>query len=188
MAVKIEKEFHHPLIIRLSHWINLIALGIMVTSGLRIYNAAPLYSFFIPRYFTLGGWLAGARQWHFFAMWIFAANGVIYVLYNIFSKHGRHTTLFRGADVKGVLPMIKYYLRIRKEHPPQKKYNPLQKLTYTLIPLLGLGSILSGMALYWPTQFSWITAMFVNYDYARGFHFLFTMGFVGFTAGHLVMV
>ncbi len=65
------KEYQHPFIIRVTHWINFIALGIMVTSGLRIYNASPIFDFKIPEAFTLGGWLAGARQWHFFAMWLF---------------------------------------------------------------------------------------------------------------------
>lgn len=182
------KEFHHPLIIRLTHWINAVALLVMITSGLRIYNASPLFGFFFPRNLTLGGWLGGARQFHFFAMWVFAANGIIYILYNTISRHGRKTTLFNGGDISGILPMIKYYLRIRKDHPPQKKYNPLQKLAYTSIPLAGLGSIVSGIAIYWPVQFSSITAMLGGYEYARGWHFIFTAAFVFFIAGHLVMV
>ncbi|MCB0832889.1 MAG: cytochrome b/b6 domain-containing protein [Bacteroidetes bacterium] len=182
------KVYHHPLLIRLTHWINAIALLVMVFSGLRIYNASPIFDFTIPRDLTLGGWLGGARLWHFAAMWIFLLNGLVYVFYNLLSRHGRETTLVRKSDLPGVLPMILYYLRIRKEHPAQGKYNALQKLTYTQIPLLGLGSILTGIAIYWPVQMSWITWCFGGYDTARVWHFLFTAAFVLFLLGHLVMV
>jgi thiosulfate reductase cytochrome b subunit len=183
-----KKEFHHPFIIRLTHWINALSLGLMITSGLRIYNASPLFGFYFPDNLTLGGWLGGARQWHFFAMWIFVFNGLIYIFYNILSRHGRNTTLFRWKDISGIIPMIKYYLRIRKDHPPQKKYNSLQKLAYTFIPLAGLGSILTGMAIYWPVQLSFLTSLFGNYNTARVYHFVFTTAFVLFIIGHLLMV
>lgn len=186
--VKTNREYQHPFIIRLTHWVNFIALAIMVTSGLRIYNASPIFDFRIPEVLTLGGWLAGARQWHFFAMWMFFVNGVVWIFYNIFTRHGRQTTLFRGPDVSGVLPMIQYYLRLRKEHPPHTKYNALQKLAYTTIPLAALGAILSGIAIYWPVQFSRIASLFDGYDVARVFHFIFTAVLVMFFLGHLVMV
>ncbi len=183
-----QKEFHHPLIIRITHWVNAIALFIMITSGLRIYNASPLFDFGIPRELTLGGWLAGARQWHFFGMWMFVVNGIVYVLYNILSRHGRRTTLFRKSDISGVVPMILYYLKIQKEHPPQKKYNPLQKLAYTTVPLLALGGVLTGIAIYWPVQFSGITAFFGGYETARLWHFIFMGALLIFTVGHFLMV
>ncbi|MEK6816365.1 MAG: cytochrome b/b6 domain-containing protein [Nanoarchaeota archaeon] len=188
MKSSVRKEFHHPLIIRITHWVNGIALFIMIASGLKIYNASPLFDFAFPREITFGGWLAGARQWHFFGMWLFFVNGIIYLVYNILSKHGRRTTLFRKFDVTGVLAMILYYLRIRKEHPPQGKYNALQKLAYTTVPLLGLGGILTGIAIYWPVQFSGIASFFGGYETARLYHFIFMSLLVIFTAGHLVMV
>ncbi|MBI5473773.1 MAG: cytochrome b/b6 domain-containing protein [Ignavibacteriae bacterium] len=183
-----EKNYQHPLIVRVTHWMNFIALGIMVTSGLRIYNASPIWEFRIPENLTLGGWLAGARMWHFFGMWLFVLNGIIWVTYNVASKHGRNTTLFRSSDRLGIVPMIKYYLRLSKHHPPTTKYNSLQKLTYTLIPLLALGSVLSGIAIYWPVQFSLIAASFGGYDTARIWHFVFTAAFVLFFFGHLFLV
>ena len=188
MATRANKEYLHPLMVRLTHWVNFLALGIMVLSGLRIYNASPIWGFTIPENLTLGGWLAGARMWHFFGMWLFFINGVAWFLFNITSRHGRKTTLFRGSDISGLLPMIKYYLRLRKEHPPAGKYNALQKLTYTLIPLLGLGSVLSGMSIYWPVQFGFLTGIFGGYDTARVWHFLFTCAFIGFFFGHLFLV
>ena len=183
-----QREYQHPFIIRATHWVNFIALGIMVTSGLRIYNASPVFDFRIPSVLTLGGWLAGARQWHFFAMWLFFVNGFVWVVYNIASRHGRRTTFFSKGDVSGVLPMILYYIRIRKEHPPVKKYNSLQKLAYTAVSFFALGVVLSGVAIYWPVQFKFITALFGNYDTARIWHFIFMAVLILFFLNHIVMV
>jgi Ni/Fe-hydrogenase b-type cytochrome subunit len=182
------REYQHPFIVRLTHWLNFIALGIMVSSGLRIYNASPIFDFKIPAVFTLGGWLAGARQWHFFAMWLFVANGLIWVLYNNISKHGRSTTIFSKNDIGGIIPMIKYYLHIQKEHPPVKKYNALQKAAYTTIPVAAFGVTLTGAAIYWPVQFHFVTSLFGNYDTARMWHFIFMAVIVLFFFGHIFMV
>lgn len=184
----VQKEYQHPFFIRASHWINFLALAMMVASGLRIYNASPIWGFTIPADFTLGGWLAGARQWHFFAMWILVANGTIYVLYNLLTRHGRRTTLFGRPDVRGILPMILYYLRTRKKHPESGKYNALQKLAYTLVPLVALIALLSGLAIYWPVQLRVIAGLFGGYDAARVWHFLVMAALVLFFIGHLFMV
>ena len=184
----VNKEYQHPLVIRLTHWVNFISLAIMVMSGWKIYNASPLFGFEFPPIVTIGGWLAGARQWHFFAMWLFVINGTVWVAYNILSRHGRKTTLFLRGDVSGVLPMVQYYLRLRKEHPPATKYNSLQKLAYTTIPIAALGIILTGIGIYWPVQFAWLTAIFRGYEGARILHFFFMVAIVSFFLGHIMMV
>lgn len=188
--MKTHKVRQHPLIIRITHWVNFIALGIMVMSGLQIYNASPVLSFDFgfPRFVTLGGWLQGGRQWHFLGMWLFAMNGMVWVAYNLLSRHGWATTIFSKKDIGGLLPMIRYYLRLRKEHPPVRKYNALQKVAYTSVPFIALGAVLSGVAIYWPVQFSWVTSLFGNYDTARVWHFVFMSALVLFVAGHLFMV
>lgn len=188
MEMQSSKEYQHPLIIRITHWVNAAAFIIMLTSGWRIYNASPIFDFTFPKFITLGGWLAGARQWHFFGMWLFAINGVVWALYNIVSRHGRRTTLFKKSDVTGILPMIRNYLKIRKEPPPCQKYNSLQKLAYTTIPLIGIGTVLSGIAIYWPVQFSSVASLFGGYDTARVWHFMFMSALVLFSLGHLFMV
>jgi thiosulfate reductase cytochrome b subunit len=182
------KEFHHPFIVRLTHWVNVLAFAIMVSSGLRIYNASPVFDFRVPEILTLGGWLAGARQWHFFAMWLFAVNGVVWFAYNVLSRHGRTTTLFRPGDTRGIAPMVLYYLRLRKAQPPQGKYNALQKLAYSSVPVAALLALLSGIAIYWPVQFSGLTGLFGGYDSARVWHFAAMAALLAFVAGHLVMV
>ena len=182
------KQHIHPLVIRATHWLNAVALYIMIASGLRIYNASPIFGFRFPDWMTLGGWLAGGRQWHFFAMWLFALNGTTWILYNILSRHGRETTLFRLRDLGGILPMIRYYLRLDKQHPASGKYNSLQKAAYTSMPLVALISILSGLGIYWPVQLSWLTSIFGGYDTARIFHFAGMAAIVFFLLGHLVMV
>src|SRR5262245_62983492 len=83
----------HPLVVRIGHWINAFAILIMVLSGWRIYNASPLFDFKFPVAWTLGGWLAGALQWHFAAMWLLAVNGLVYVVYGVFSGHFRRKLL-----------------------------------------------------------------------------------------------
>jgi thiosulfate reductase cytochrome b subunit len=182
------KIYFHPVVVRITHWVNFFALLIMVTSGLKIYNASPIFGdVTLPTFFTFGG-LAYARQYHFFAMWIFFINGGIWLLFNLISRRARKTTLFGKEDIKGVLPMIKYYLRLRKEHPFFTKYNALQKLAYTSVILIGLGIILTGVSIYWPVQFGLIRAMFGGYDSARVFHFIFMAAFVMFFLGHLLMV
>jgi len=127
-------------------------------------------------------------MWHFFAMWILFLNGILWVVYNIVTRHGRLTTIFRKEDIPGVFPMIQYYIRVRKEHPPVKKYNSLQKLAYSSVALLGIGSVMTGMAIYWPVQFGFVTAAFGGYDAARAWHFFFMLSIVFFFFGHIFLV
>ena len=91
------KEVHsravHPVLVRITHWVNALAILVMVMSGWKIYNAAPLFDFMFPNDLTLGGWLAGALQWHFAAMWLLAVNGLIYLAYGIASGHLRRRML-----------------------------------------------------------------------------------------------
>jgi thiosulfate reductase cytochrome b subunit len=120
-------------------------------------------------------------------MWLFLVNGVVWVMYNMLTRHGRETTLFRKRDVAGVLPMINYYLR-RGPHPETGKYNALQKSAYSVLPLVGLLAVLSGIAIYWPVQAQWLTAIFGDYDAARIWHFGAMVALVLFFLSHIVLV
>lgn len=140
----------------------------------------------IPGYF----WLAGGRRWHFFFAWVFVLNGLLYFAYNAASGHLRKF-LCSSKDLTKVLPMILYYLCLRRESSQEGDYNPLQKVAYTgvflvLTPLI----ILSGLAMspQIDVAFKWLPAMFGGRQSARTFHFLTTWLFVLFTFGHIFMV
>lgn len=178
----------HPVLVRITHWINVAALYIMVASGLRIYNASPFFDWAFPDWMTLGGWLAGGRQWHFFGMWLFAFNGVTWLTYSILRKRSRTTTFFTPQDRTGVLPMVRYYLKRQKEPPEYYKYNALQKLGYTTLPVIALIAIASGLSIYWPVQLSWLTSIFGGYDAARVWHFCAMAFLTLFVIAHVILV
>jgi len=188
-------SYEHPFIVRLAHWLNAVALFVMITSGLRIFRAFPSFGPKIPQQnfwipppgITLGGWLAGAIQWHFTFMWIFVGSGAMYVVYQIVSGHWRQV-LFLPRDIPGVWPMVRHYFLFGKKPPVVAAYNPLQKLAYTSTIFFGTVSFLSGLMMYKPVQFWWLTLMLGGFRLARVWHFLAMCGFVAFIPGHLIMV
>src|SRR5581483_11785408 len=121
----------HPLVVRISHWINVLAVLIMVTSGWRIYNASPLFPFRFPDGITLGGWLAGALQWHFAALWLLVINGLVYVSYGLVSGHFRRK-LF-PISPRAVLRDVARALRGRLAHEDLAVYNAAQRAAYLAI-------------------------------------------------------
>ena len=195
---------HHGLV-RAAHWLNAIVLLGMIASGLQIYAAFPHFGekgnvypvpnpfdsehfpSGFPEWARLGGWLAGGLQWHFALAWPFVVTGLVYLAFLVLSGEWR-SLLFRPRDVKPAIAMQLYYLRLRKEHPPQGKHNALQKAAYTFIVLLGALSALTGFAVYKPVQFAWLTALFGGYELARYWHFLAVWIFIGFTLLHVVLV
>lgn len=188
-------------VVRLAHWLNAVFLVGMVASGLQIYNAYahfglrdhplalpnPLDGNPIPRWARLGGWLAGGLNWHFALAWPFVITGLIYLGFLAFSGEWR-SLLFRPRDVGPAVQMQLYYLRLRKEHPPQGKHNALQKAAYTFIVVLGALASLTGFALYKPVQLGWLTSLFGGYELTRYWHFLSVWLFVGFTLLHVALV
>jgi Ni/Fe-hydrogenase b-type cytochrome subunit len=191
----VRAAYEHPLPIRITHWVNAVSLFVMMTSGLRIFRAFPSFGpkipeqvlLDIPKSLTLGGWLGGALQWHFTFMWIFAASGLVYVAYQIVSGHFR-TMLFTPRDVAGVWPMARHYFLFGPKPPATGQYNALQKLAYTSTIGLGALSLLTGIVLYKPTQFSWLAFLFGGFHLTRGWHFFAMCGFLAFIPGHLIMV
>jgi len=187
--------YEHPLLVRIAHWLNAVAVFVLITSGLRIFRAFPSFGPKIPQQnfwvpppgITLGGWLAGAIQWHFTFMWIFVGSGLMYVIYQIATGHWRQV-LFMPRDVKGVWPMVRHYFLFGKKPPVEAAYNPLQKLAYTATIFFGAVSFLSGLVMYKPVQFWWLTWMLGGFRLARVWHFIAMCGFVAFIPGHLIMV
>lgn len=176
----------HPLWLRICHWVNALAMLIMLTSGWRIYNASPLFNFQFPDAITLGGWLGGALQWHFAAMWLFTVNGVVYVLMNFIS--GRWRRKFWPLSVSALFRELYLALTGRLKHQEPARYNTVQKVTYLTVTVIGGLLILSGLVVWKPVQFSFLSVLFGGYDNARLVHFIF-MSLVGlFTGLHLLMV
>ena len=190
----------HHWIVRLTHWGTALVLAGLITSGLQIYEAyarfgnrggpyypSPFSDAQFPGWSRLGGWLAGALNWHFALMWPFVALGLLYLFYLAKSGEWR-SLLFRPRDIPGAVAMAKYYLRLRRDHPPQGKHNPLQKLAYSSILVLGALAVATGVAIYKPVQFSWLTALFGGFQGARYWHFWIVWIFVGFTLTHVILV
>jgi thiosulfate reductase cytochrome b subunit len=191
----------HHWIVRLTHWLTAILLVGLIASGLQIYGAFPHFGprgdpfpvpnpwagKSLPEWARLGGWLAGGLNWHFTLAWPFTIAGLVYLAYLVLSGEWR-SLLFRRRDLRPALEMQLYYLRLRRDHPPQGKHNALQKGAYTGIVILGAISVLSGFAIYKPVQLWWLTALFGGFELARYWHFVTVWLFVGFALLHVVLV
>jgi thiosulfate reductase cytochrome b subunit len=176
----------HPLIVRIAHWVNALAVLMMITSGWRIYNADPLFPLFFPDQITLGGWLAGALAWHFAAMWLFVLNGMVYVAYGILSGHFRRKLL--PVSPRAVLSDVGAALRGRLSHDDLTIYNAAQRAAYLALIILLLVLVLSGLVLWKPVQFYWFGQFMGDYEGARYLHFFAMAGVGVLVIVHIVMV
>ena len=190
----------HHWIVRVTHWVNAVALTLMVASGLRIFNAYPAFarkgeSFCcypfagrpIPAWLTLGGWLAGARHWHFAAMWLLVANGLAYL--GFVYLHGEWRQLVpRRGQLREAWQMLAFYLFVRRDHPRQGRHNALQRATYFALPIFGALAVVSGVAIWKPVSLGWLTRLLGGYVWARYWHFLAMLAIVALSAVHVFMV
>ena len=175
----------HPLWVRITHWINAIAMLVMIGSGWEIYNASPLFGFTYPGSITLGGWLAGALLWHFAAMWVLAINGLVYLTLGIATGRFRRKLFpIRPADV---ISDALSALRGKLAHDDLSVYNAVQKLLYLGVIIAGIVVVLSGLSIWKPVQFQELTALFGGFDAARYVHFLAMAAIVGFLVVHVLV-
>jgi len=195
---------HHGLV-RVAHWLNAVVLLGMIASGLQIYMAFPHFGMKgrvypvpnpfdasslhrgFPEWSRLGGWLAGGLNWHFALAWPFVLTGLLYLGFLVMTGEWR-ALAFRPRDIRPALQMQLYYLRLRRDHPPQGKHNALQKAAYTFIVGLGALSTLTGFAIYKPVQLAWLTALFGGYELTRYWHFVSVWVFIAFTLLHVALV
>ena len=175
----------HPLMVRITHWINAFAMLIMIFSGWRIYNAAPLFDFKFPRELTLGGWLGGALQWHFAAMWLLALNGLAYLLHGVFAGHFKSS--FLPLKPHAVWGEFKNALRGRISHEIGI-YNAVQRAAYVGVICVAIALILSGLAIWKPVQFQELAALMGGYEGARLVHFAAMTLVAVFVVVHVAMV
>jgi thiosulfate reductase cytochrome b subunit len=174
----------HPLIVRLTHWVNAVAMTCMIMSGWQIYNASPLFGFQFPAWATLGGWLGGAIAWHLAAMWLLAANGLVYVLYGLISQRFRRLLPLKPREI---LRDAQDAARFRLRHS-LGEYNAVQRLAYVVVLALGVLAVASGLALWKPVQLQALSDLFGGYEVARRVHFLAMAGIAGFVVLHLALV
>ena len=186
VPTNVQASVIHPVWVRVTHWVNAVAVLVMVGSGWEIYNASPLplFRFELPKSITLGGWLAGALAWHFAAMWVLVVNGIVYVTLGIAT--GRfHAKLFPIRPREVVRDFIAA-LR-RKLSYDMSAYNAVQKLLYVGVICAGVVIVLSGLSIWKPVQFQEITALFGGYDAARYVHFFAMAAIVGFLVVHVTL-
>jgi len=175
----------HPGWVRVTHWVNAVAIVVMIGSGWEIYNASPLFPFSFSRTITIGGWLAGALLWHFAAMWLFVVNGLVYVVLGIVTGRFRRKLLpIRLGDF---VADMRAALTGQLAHDDLAVYNAVQKLLYLGVIIAGVIVVLSGLAIWKPVQLQELTAVLGGYDSARYVHFFAMAAIVGFLLIHVVM-
>jgi thiosulfate reductase cytochrome b subunit len=172
----------HPLYVRVTHWINALAMLVMVGSGWQIYNASPLLPFTFPRS-ALGGWLAGGLAWHFAAMWVLVANGLVYLTVGLARGRFRKLLPIRPRDVaRDLAAAFTGRLNLNVAN-----YNAVQKLVYAAILVIGVVIVLSGLAMWKPVQLRELALLFGGYDAARYVHFFAMAAIVLFLIVHVIM-
>jgi thiosulfate reductase cytochrome b subunit len=174
-----------PAWVRILHWINAFAMILMIMSGWQIYNASPLFSFSFSPAITLGGWLGGALQWHFAAMWLLMVNGLVYLALGIAT--GRFRRKLLPITPSGVIADTRAALTGQLSHDDLSKYNYVQKLLYVGIILVGILIVLSGLSIWKPVQLQYLTALFGGYDFARYVHFAAMSAIVAFLIVHVAL-
>jgi thiosulfate reductase cytochrome b subunit len=174
-----------PAWVRVIHWINAVAMIIMIMSGWQIYNASPLFDFTFSRSITLGGWLAGALLWHFAAMWLLMVNGLIYLVLGFAT--GRFRRKLLPITPSGVVADTRAALTGKLSHHDLSRYNQVQKLLYAGIIVVGIVVVLSGLSIWKPVQFQWLTVVFGGYDFARYVHFTCMALIVAFLIVHVAL-
>jgi len=175
-----------PAWVRWSHWLNVLAVLVLVASGWRIYNASPIFDFKFPRDITLGGWLGGALMWHFAAMWLLGINGIVYLVLNLAS--GRLRRRYFPLWPREVLADFVAALRGHLGHDDLAHYNAVQKLAYLGAVALLVLVVLSGLAVWKSVQLPLLRELMGGFDAARVVHFVAMGGIVAFVVVHVVMV
>ena len=174
-----------PAWVRTMHWINAVAVILMIMSGWQIYNASPLFNFAFSHAITLGGWLGGGLLWHFAAMWLLMVNGLVYLILGFAT--GRFKSKLLPITPGGVISDTRAALTGKLSHADLTKYNQVQKLLYAGIIVVGILIVLSGLSIWKPVQLQWLTALFGGYDVARYVHFICMSAIVAFLVIHVAL-
>jgi thiosulfate reductase cytochrome b subunit len=176
----------HPLPVRIMHWINAVAIFIVIGSGWKIYDDDVIFSFLrFPDSIVIGKWAQYGLQWHFFGMWIFVLNGIAYLCYGIIS--GRfHQKLF-PISIREALVTVGEALRFRLRHDDLTHYNAVQKILYLGVMAVGVLIVISGLSLWKPVQFSELANLFGSFQNIRLVHFFCMAAIVAFIVVHVTL-
>ncbi|GEL54475.1 thioredoxin reductase [Asaia bogorensis NBRC 16594] len=157
---------------------------VMIGSGWQIYNASPILPFEFPAAITLGGWLGGGIAWHFASMWVLMGAGLVYVVYGAASRHFRND--LRPAGSRSVVRDIGQALRLKLSHKAGH-YNAVQRALYTVVLVVAVLTVTTGLSIWKPVQLGWLTWLFGGYDIARCIHFAMMSLIVGFLLLHVAL-
>ena len=176
----------HPLPLRVMHWINALAMLIMIASGWKIYNDEVLFGWLhFPEWMTVGGGPEGALQWHFLAMWILVFNGLAYLTYGIAT--GRFRRMLLPIPIPEILAELRMALRLDLKHDDLTRYNAVQRVLYIGVIVVIIIQVLSGLIIWKPVQFSELSFLFYDFQGARLAHFVGMVAIVGFIAVHVAL-
>ncbi len=188
----------HPGVIRAMHWINAVAMLIMIGSGWTIYNDQPLFAqIAFPEPLSIGGFpptayklhgdggFGGALLWHFAAMWVLVVNGALYLTYGFAT--GRFRRMLLPITLREVLTTIRETVRLHLAHDDLTIYNAVQRALYIGVMALIVVQVLAGLAIWKPVQFSWLTTLFGGFQTARLVHFLGMIGICAFLIVHVAL-
>ncbi len=175
----------HPWPLRLMHWLNAVAIIVMIGSGWQIYNASPLFSFNIPEILTIGGWLGAGIAWHLAFLWLLLANGAAYLLWGVASGHFKQKLWPISPRAVG----REAFAALRFKLPHQAGvYNAVQRLLYTGVIFAGIVVVISGLGIWKPVQLWFFTDLCGGYFIARYVHFFAMAAIVGFLVIHILLV
>ena len=176
----------HPLPVRIMHWINALAMIVMITSGWGIYDDYVIISgLHFSQTFRLGSWAAESLLWHFAGMWFLAINGLAYLAYGFAT--GRFRERLLPIRVPDLIQTVRDTLRFRIAHEDLTHYNAVQKALYVVVILAGISQVITGLAIWKPIQFSGLVSLLGGFQGARLVHFLGMLVIVGFLAVHVAL-
>jgi thiosulfate reductase cytochrome b subunit len=176
----------HPLPLRIMHWLNVLAMLIMIPSGWGIYNDNPIFDWlFFPDWAALGRQAQDRLLWHYAGMWLLVLNGLFYLAYG--AATGRFRRKLFPISIRELFQVVRETLRLHLGHDDITHYNAVQKILYILVILAGINQVITGIAIWKPVQFSWLTALLGGFQSARVLHFLGMSVIVGFVIVHVAL-
>ncbi len=176
----------HPSPVRIMHWINAVAMFIMVGSGWGIYNDDVIIrGFAFSDYLRLGEGAEWSLNWHFAGMWLLVLNGLSYFAYGVFT--GRFRERLLPIRIGDIVETVRETLRFHLAHEDLTTYNAVQKILYIVVLLAGVSQVITGLAIWKPVQFSGLVALLGGFQTARILHFLGMSVIVGFVVVHIAL-